>query len=102
MLLVSALTTWVRETIDGDEMSQALRAIGLLTVSVLGWKVVKATWHLLKLYAVAQLMPQDLRKLGKWAVVTGCTDGLGMLSPHLNRVFFSRIFYMREPPSPPL
>ena len=36
-------------------------------------------WHPLKLYVLAQLLPPiDLQKHGRWAVVTGASDGLGM------------------------
>ena len=70
------LTTAWRDHCEG---STFLTAAGAAAVTYLSYSMLqKLIWTPFKLYTLAQVLPGvDLKKHGKWAVVTGATDGIG-------------------------
>jgi len=52
---------------------------GVVSAAALcSYVVRKVFWTPFRLYFLAQYLPGlDLRKMGRWAVVTGATDGIG-------------------------
>jgi len=48
--------------------------IGCFTLALLVYKIMKFVLHLLRFFMIP---PTDLKKYGEWAIVTGCTDGIG-------------------------
>lgn len=72
-------------------------AITSLAVLLVVLFVLKLIWSFLRFMWIYFICPApDLRKLGKWAVITGCTDGIGLAYAHalarkgLNLVLISR------------
>ncbi|XP_022708554.1 inactive hydroxysteroid dehydrogenase-like protein 1 isoform X1 [Varroa jacobsoni] len=73
-----------------------LALIGLIYCSKLGCAVTSRLYEALKVHVVARLWKADLKKYGQWALVTGCTDGIGreyarqLASRGLNIILLSR------------
>lgn len=54
-----------------------LALIGLLYCGKLGCAVSSRLYEGFKVHVVSRLWKADLKKYGQWALVTGCTDGIG-------------------------
>jgi len=67
--------------------------VGCFTLALLVYKIMKFGLHLLRFFMIP---PADLKKYGEWAIVTGCTDGIGqeyarqLAKQGLNMVLISR------------
>merc|ERR1712130_918735 len=52
--------------------------LGLISAARIGFGLLKNLHDLLKAFVLPRIFPVDLvRTYGKWAVVTGCTGGIG-------------------------
>ncbi|XP_071955286.1 very-long-chain 3-oxoacyl-CoA reductase-like [Antedon mediterranea] len=80
------------------ELNQAFAALGAVTASYLAFKILLSIIRALKAYFFSRSLGlnTNLAKLGKWAVVTGATDGIGkayaeqLAKMGLNMVLISR------------
>jgi len=68
---------------------------GVVSAAALcSYVVRKVFWTPFKLYFLAQYLPGlDLRKMGRWAVVTGATDGIGKSNNSTTVTIRSKFLY---------
>ncbi|GAB6022123.1 hypothetical protein CHUAL_006264 [Chamberlinius hualienensis] len=60
-----------------NKMRDILSVIGLFYTTKLGVQMVNSVLNGMKTFVFPIIRPTNIRKFGKWAVVTGCTDGIG-------------------------
>lgn len=80
------------------ESAEYFRYIGAITTVYIAFKIAINLFRFVAKYFLAGLLglPADLKKAGSWAVVTGCTDGIGksyaeqIAAKGLNVVLISR------------
>lgn len=54
-----------------------LALIGFLYCGKLGCAVMSRLYEAFKVHTLARIWKTDLKKYGQWALVTGCTEGIG-------------------------
>lgn len=65
---------------DLANVTDTLALFGLVYVGSLTYKVITNAFYGFKVYVLPRFVSNDkwLRSLGSWAVVTGCTHGIGL------------------------
>jgi len=83
ILKIETMECLYTESIEYIQSFSLLGVIGLVAVTYSLINIINTLlWTPFKLFLLARVLPGvDFRQLGKWAVVTGGSDGIGKFSP---------------------